>query len=165
MTNHPSAIYNLIPPLCPKTSGVYRQFGSLETGLRLRGLSNSDWNDRISCWRYNKTARSIACRDQWFAIGLSDGMIHMYWTSTCQEFIRLNHGEAVRILCFGNLGKTLISTGLRFIKLWDVSTSSLLWEYRLESDPMAVNFNDDDRRVMAATRSTQLSPGRRKVAI
>ncbi|KAE8443095.1 hypothetical protein EG329_002339 [Mollisiaceae sp. DMI_Dod_QoI] len=156
LTNHPSAIYNLIPPLCPKSSGLYRQFGSLETGLRLRGLSNSDWNDRISCWHYNKTARSIACQDQWFAIGLSDGLIHMYWTLTCQDFIRLNHGEAVRILCFGNLGKTLISTGLRIIKLWDVSNGSLLWEYRLESDPMAVNFNDDDRRVVAATRSKQL---------
>jgi WD40 repeat protein len=156
LSNHPAAIYNFIPPLCPQSSGIYRLFGALETGLQLRGLSNSYWNDRISSWYYGTTAKSIACQDQWFAIGLSDGTIQIYWTSTCQESVRMNHGETVRILRFGNLARTLVSTGLRMVKMWDVTTGSLLWEYMLESDPLSVDFDDDDKRLVAATRSKKL---------
>jgi WD40 repeat protein len=156
LSKHPAAIHDLIPPLCPRSSGIYRQFGASETGLQLHGLSNSDWNDRISCWRYGKTARCIACQDQWFAIGLSDGMIDVHWMSTCQEAVHMNHGEPVRILRFGNLAKVLASTGLRMVKMWDVSTGSQLWECRIESDPLAMDFDDDDKRLVVATRSKEM---------
>ncbi|KAL2069213.1 hypothetical protein VTL71DRAFT_15551 [Oculimacula yallundae] len=156
LTHHPAAIYQLIPPLCPQSSGIHRQFGSTENGIRLRGISNSDWNDRISCWNYKKTAKCIACQDKWFAVGLADGMVHVHWTSTCQEFIMINHGETVRILRFGNLARTLVSAGIRLVKLWDVTTGSLLWEHRLDSDPLAMDFGDDDKTLVAATRSKKL---------
>jgi WD40 repeat protein len=156
LSNHPEAIYHIIPPLCPRSSGIYRQFGALETSLQLRGFSEPEWNDRISCWYYGQRARTIACQDRWFAIGLSDGMVHIYWTSTCQESVKMNHGESVRILRFGNLAGTLVSTGLRMVKFWDVSTGSLLWEYRINSDPLAVDFDDDDKKLVVATRSKKL---------
>jgi WD40 repeat protein len=154
---NPTAIHELIPPLCPHRSSIYRQFGTAKAGLQLRGSSNSDWDDRISCHYYrDKTARCIACQDRWYAVGLSDGMIHMYWTSTCQEAIVLKHGEPVRILRFGNLAKVLVSAGLRLIKMWDVSTGSQLFELKMKSDPLALEFDDDDKRLVAATRSKEI---------
>ena len=153
----PIAIHELVPPLCPSSSSIYRHFGSAVTGLQLRGLSNPDWEDRISCYYYrDKTARCIACQDQWYAVGLSDGTIHVYWASTCQEAKFLSHGEPVRILRFGNLAKVLVSTGLRSIKMWDVSTGSKLLDIKMNSDALAVDFEDDDTRLMAATRSKEM---------
>lgn len=156
LKNHPAAIYCFIPPLCPQSSAIYRQFGASNSGIRLQGLRNSEWNDRVSCWYYEKSAKSIACQDKWFAIGLTDGMIHVYWTTTCQEFIKINHGETVRIVRFGNLARVLVSTGIRTVKLWDVTTGSLLWEHRLDSDPLNVDFDIDDKVVVVATRSKRL---------
>jgi WD40 repeat protein len=156
LSKYPVAIHELVPPLCPRSSSIYRQFGTATTGLQLRGLSNPDWDDRISsCYYRDRTARCIACQDQWYAVGLSDGMIHVYWTSTCQEAVLLSHGESVRILRFGNLAKVLVSAGLKSIKVWDVSTGSQLLSLKLKSDPLAVDFDDDDKRLIAATRSKE----------
>ena len=157
LSKYPVAIHELVPPLCPRSSSIYRQFGTAKTGLQLRGLSNPDWDDRISSYYYcDRTARCITCQDQWYAVGLSDGVIHVYWTSTCQEAVLLHHGEPVRILRFGNLAKVLVSAGLRSIKIWDVSTGSQLLELKMKSDPLAVDFDDDDKRLVAATRSKEM---------
>ncbi|KAH7370025.1 hypothetical protein BKA65DRAFT_487549 [Rhexocercosporidium sp. MPI-PUGE-AT-0058] len=156
LQHHPAAIYQFVPPLCPQSSGIHRQFGASDNGIRLRGISNSDWNDRVSCWYYEKTAKCVACQDKWFAVGLADGMVYVYWASTCQEFIRINHGETVRIVRFDNLARTLVTTGIRLMKLWDLATGALLWEHRLDSDPLAVDFGDDDKTLVVATRSKKL---------
>ncbi|KAK0101597.1 hypothetical protein ONS95_006760 [Cadophora gregata] len=42
------------------------------------------------------------------------------------------------------------------VKLWDLSTGSLLWEHRLNSDLLDIEFDDDDRSLIAATRSKRL---------
>ena len=156
LLRHPAAIHDLIPPLCPRSSSVYRQFGTSKTGIQLQGLFHNDWKDQISCWHYGKTARSLACQDQWFAIGLSDGTINIHWTSTCQQAMQMSHGESVRVIRFGNLAKIMVSTGLRWIKLWDVHTGSKLWEHKLTSDPLAVDFDDDDARLVVSTRSKEI---------
>jgi WD40 repeat protein len=157
LSKHPASIHELVPPLCPRSSGIYRQFGTANTGIQLRGLSNPDWDDRISCCFYrDRTAGCIACHDQWYAVGLSDGTIHVYWTSTCQEAVLLSHGEPVRILRFGNLSKVLVSAGLRSIKIWDVSTGLERLKFKIKSNPLAVDFDEDDKRLVAATRSNEM---------
>ncbi len=157
LLKYPAAIHEFIPPLCPRGSGIYRSFAALGYGLQLRGLSNNDWNDRISSWHYGKTtAECIASQNQWFAIGLSDGTVDVRWASTCQEAVRLNHGEPVRLIRFGNMAKLLVSTGLTTVKMWDLSTGLGLWVYRLDSNPLGINFDDDDKRLVVATRSKKL---------
>ena len=157
LSKHPTSIHELVPPLCPRSSGIYRQFGTANAGIQLRGLSNPDWDDRISCYFYRgRTTGCIACHDQWYAVGLSDGTIHVYWTSTCQEVVILSHGEPVRILRFGNLTKVLVSAGLRSIKIWDVSTGLELLGLKTKSNPLAVGFGEDDKRLVAATRSNEM---------
>jgi len=157
LSEHPTSIHELVPPLCPRSSAIYRQFGTANTSIQLRGLSNPDWDDRISCYFYrDRTAGCIACHDQWYAVGLSDGTIHVYWTSTCQEAVILSHGEPVRILRFGNLTKVLVSAGLRSIKIWDVSTGLEVLGLKMGSNPLAVDFNEDDKRLVAATRPNEM---------
>lgn len=157
----PSAIHVLVAPFCPRHSVVYRLFSEssdvLSHGLKVRGLSYPDWHDRISCLYYRESnPKSIACRDHRFAVGLSNGMIYMYKTSTCEQTGQICHGESVRILQFGTLARVLASAGLRSVKLWDVTTGNCLLNLSTMTNPMALVFDEDDKILIAATRSKEI---------
>jgi hypothetical protein len=78
----PSTIQLLAAPLCPRNSMIYMFYCNTSHGIRLKGLSYLNWYDRISCIPYrDRTTKSIACQDQWFAVGLSNGMKYIY----CRE--------------------------------------------------------------------------------
>lgn len=156
LLKYPAAIHDFIPPLCPKNSAIYLQFGASKTGLRLQGLDNTDWNDRIACWHYDSSTKCITCHDQWFAIGLSNGTIKIHLTSTCQEVFHMNHGEPVRIIRFGNLSKIVVSASLHIVKMWDLSTGLQLWEYNIDTLPLALELEDDDQRLLISTRSKEM---------
>jgi WD40 repeat protein len=157
LRNFPAAIHDLVAPLCPRNSIIHRRFSNSLNGIRLKGLSYLDWYDRISCIYYRgTTAKSIACRDKWFAVGLSNGMIHIYYSSSCAEALSFNHGESVRILQFGTFTQLLASAGLRSVKLWDTTTGSPLWNIALSVEPLRLAFNNDDTILVAATRSEEV---------
>ena len=157
----PSAIHVLVAPFCPKNSIVHRLFSEtsdvLSHGLQVRGLSYSDWHDRISCLYYrDSNPKAIACRDHRFAVGLTNGMIYLYKTSTCEQISLINHGESVRVLQFGTLARVLASAGLRSVKLWDVTMGTCLLSLSTMTNPMALAFDDDDKLLIAATRSKEV---------
>jgi hypothetical protein len=82
----PTSIYWLIPSFCPLESPIKVQFGSSHGGVSVTGLSNTVWNDRLACKNYgSEQAVSTACSDKHFAVGLSSGIIHLYFQDTCQE--------------------------------------------------------------------------------
>jgi WD40 repeat protein len=154
----PSSIHLLIPPLCPRKSIIHRQFANKTVGIRLQGLASSDWMDRIFCTYYrDKTAKVVVCRDQWFAAGLSDGSIVIYNTSTCAEVLTLSQNESIRMLQFGTVAKTLASAGGRFVKLWDVSSGSQRAQIQLNSDALAMFFDEKESTLTIATRSKEIS--------
>ena len=157
----PSAIHVLVAPFCPRNSIVHALFNdrsdALSNDLQVRGLSYSDWHDRISCLYYrDSNPKAIACRDHRFAVGLSNGMIYLYKTSTCEQISLIDHGESVRILQFGTLARVLASAGLRSVKLWDVTMGTCLLSLSTMTNPMALAFDDDDKLLIAATRSKEV---------
>jgi hypothetical protein len=80
----PTFIYWLIPSFCPLESPIKVQFGSSHGGFSVTGLSNTVWNDRLACKTYSsEQACSTACSDKHFAVGLSSGVIHLYFQDTC----------------------------------------------------------------------------------
>lgn len=111
LINDPSAIYRLIPPLCPPNSTIYKQFaseGASLTTFQVTGLSAQDWDDRVSCIYYgDQRAESIACRDGRFAVGFSNGKIIVYYSESCQEATQLEHGDGVLIMELGSLAELL----------------------------------------------------------
>ena len=86
-------------------------------------------------------AKSVACQDQWFAIGLSDGLVYVYHSHTCEESMSIIHGESVRLLQFSPVAKLLASAGLQSVRLWDTTSGKRLLDFALTTEPLALAFD------------------------
>ena len=158
LLSHPAAIHELVPPFCPRESAIHKQFASTTGGIVLKGLQSIHWSDRVSCIVYKDSmATALACMDQRFAVGLSDGKVHIYQTSTCEYLHTYEHGESVKILQFGTLSKYLASAGLRKIKLWDTTSRECLFSISTKAQPLALSFDDTGQRLLSAFRSKSIS--------
>ena len=128
----PAAIYFMIPPLCPTTSAIFKQFGSSPDGLVLNGVRKATWEDCISWNDFNHTATSLASGDKAFAVGMETGSIEVYNQGSCQWERTIEHNEHIDILKLESSGLFLASCGTRSIKVWDQNGCEL-WTHRLRS--------------------------------
>lgn len=157
LISDPSAIHQLIPPLCPPNSTIYKQFageGASINTFQVTGLSAQNWNDRVSCLYYgDERAESIACRDGRFAVGFSNGNIFVYYSNSCQEATRLKHGDGVLVMELGSLAALLASSSRTSVRLWNVATGSVLFTHDLSpgNDPLTLCIDNDGMRLMTAT--------------
>lgn len=142
MLNKPSSIYYLIPPLCPTGSAIYKHAGKSPDGLILSGITNSAWEDCISCIDFDKSrATALACGENVFAVGMRSGTITLFNQATFQVEQTFQHLEPVKVLRFDSSCKKFASAGWKSIKLWDRS-GELLWHQTLVSPCIAIAFND-----------------------
>lgn len=157
MVTMPKAIHHLIPPLCPADSVVREIIGSYPHGLRLSGLAQTEWDDRISCIVFpESSALSIAWRDNRNAVGLSDGSLNLYDETSFQMQRKLIHGEPVRALEFGTINTFLASAGRRKLRLWNTISGAEIWTVDVTDQSMALAFNENDTVLMSATRANAL---------
>ncbi len=158
MVTSPSAIHFLIPPICPAESIIRDSYGDYPRGLQLVGLSETQWDDRLCCLIFPEVQTlSVACRDNKYALGLSDGLIHIYDETSFQIQHKLSHGEPVRVLSFGTINTYVASAGRKKIRLWNTSTAAQLWAADVTDQSLALGFNEDDSILMVATRANSLS--------
>ena len=157
LTTNPGAIHFLIPPICPSTSIIYRSFAHYPRPMRVLGLSEDEWDDRISCIvNPGRSALSIACEDIAFAVGFSDGTAHIYDTSTLQEKHVFNHRDQVRFVAFSTTDHHLATASRKKICLWNCTTMISIWEYKLNDPLLTMSFNEDNSILMGATRTNSL---------
>ena len=157
LLSSPTSIHFLIPPVCPPESIIYRSFKDYPRCLEVVGLSEKDWEDRLSCFVFPEDqATAISCRDSRIAVGLSNGTIMLYHTNTCQEAGKLEHGEPIRFLEFATINTFLASSGRTMITLWSINTRTLLWTTDTGNQLLALSFNEDDSILMAATRANHV---------
>ncbi|KAL8832477.1 MAG: hypothetical protein Q9191_000247 [Dirinaria sp. TL-2023a] len=156
MTN-PAAIHFLVPPVCPSNSIIHRSFADYPKAMRVFGLSEDEWDDRLSCIiNPGQQALSVTCEDIAFAVGFSDGTVHIYETSTMQEQRVLNHQDQVRFVEFSTTDQYLATASRKKIRLWNCTTMNMRWEYKLQDPLLALCFNEDNTLLMGATRSNLL---------
>lgn len=156
----PESIHFLTPPICPPHSAIYQSFANYPRCLKVLGQFGEGWDDRLSCINYSeKQALSIACRDGYLAVGLSDGNIMVYRSTTLEDVKKLNQGEPVRHLAFATLNTFLASSGPRKVLLWNTRTGVLIWavDIRVQLQPMALSFNEDDSILMLATKENYIA--------
>ena len=153
----PSAVQYLIPPICPPDSIIHRTFGNVPRSLQLEGLSQRYWDDRLCCMIFPgaQTLTAAWC-DNKFAIGLSDGTIHVYNETSFQGQLKLSHGEPVRCLNFATINIYLASAGRKSLSLWNTATGSQLWSTSVADQSLALEFDEDDSVLMAATRANTM---------
>ncbi|MCJ1356771.1 MAG: hypothetical protein MMC33_006767 [Icmadophila ericetorum] len=137
----PSAIYSLILPFCPTGSMVYRT-AYLGRKLSVVGLSNTQWDDRLSCIDFHHGQASALCHgDEFFAVGLTAGIVALYHVTSCQEYKVLNHGEAVKLLQFKSKTHLMASCGMKTIRVWDIRSGEVLYTLQTGQRPIALAFD------------------------
>nr|KMM66557.1 hypothetical protein CPAG_02895 [Coccidioides posadasii RMSCC 3488] len=152
----PKAMHFLIPPLCPRKSAIYGQFYKEEKdSFRVVGITDEDWDDRLASLLYpDEEALSLACSDNYFAVGLSDGSIFIYQSTTCEYVRKLDHLGVVAKLAFARLRPLLASCSPNKLILWNTHDGSCIWTAHRRGylDPMALGFNNDDSAISIATK-------------
>jgi WD40 repeat protein len=151
----PTAIYSLVLPFCPTESTVYNVARS---GRRVSvlGLSNTHWDDRLSCIDFSQCQTSAVCHgDESFAVGLTTGMISLYHATSFQEYRVLNHGEAVRFLQFKSKSDLMASCGSKKIHVWDVRSGQII--YTFPAPPRCIHLVFDKNLLLAASQKNYLA--------
>ncbi|EER26929.1 WD domain, G-beta repeat containing protein [Coccidioides posadasii C735 delta SOWgp] len=150
----PKAVYFLLPPLCPRKSATYSQFGGIHDCFTVVGIAE-DWDDRLASILYPEDeALSLACNANYFGVGLSNGSIFIYQSTTCEYVRRLQHPGAVIKLAFAGLHPFLASCSSSKLNLWDMHDGSCVWSACRSGnlDPMALSFSNDDSTIYIATK-------------
>ncbi|KAK4102558.1 WD40 repeat-like protein [Parathielavia hyrcaniae] len=158
LVNTPSSIYSLVPLLCPKSSIIHWKFAREQFRQKVLCTFNNDWDERLSSFSFPSRALSIACADQFFAVGLGDGSIRVYRQSTFELVNSLQHGEPVRRLASGNITGVLVSAGLRTVRVWGGGGAkhALLWSATVPEQPLSLLFSLDDSKVYVPLRNGEV---------
>ena len=148
----PASIFWMIPPLCPQNAVIWELFASHTRGLSVVGLSTDTWDDRISCINYHTDrASAVACGPKHFAVGLSNGSIVLYDSTSCQELRSLDHSEPLRLLEFSQVSDLLASSGGEHVRVWDAAMGKLLWKFSTRHTPLTLAYTADDSALSIAT--------------
>ncbi|KAI1821720.1 hypothetical protein F4861DRAFT_445652 [Xylaria intraflava] len=152
----PSSIYFLIPPLCPPPSIMHQLFFKPSKQFKLLGSAEKEWDDRISCFVYSVDAVSLASSTNALAVGLSNGEVMVYNSTTFQTVATLAHGERVMFLAYGHTSALLASCGPRKVTLWN-SQFCPVWSRNLNDIALTLSFSSDDSELLVPERNGAVS--------
>ncbi|KAK4197921.1 hypothetical protein QBC40DRAFT_99201 [Triangularia verruculosa] len=155
LVNTPSCIYSLVPLLCPTSSIIHWKFARTQFKQKVICNFNTDWDERLSSLSFPTRVMSIACADQFFAVGLGDGVVKVYRQSTFELLSTFRHGEPVRRLANGHLTGILVSAGLKILKVWG-ARQNLLWSVNVPEQPLSIEFSPDDSKIYVPLRSGEV---------
>ncbi len=151
----PSAIYSLILPFCPTESAAHK---TANPGRRLSivGLSNTQWDDRLSCIDFHQGQTSAVCHgDEFFAVGLTTGTVALYHATSCQEYKVLDHGEAVKLLQFKSKTGFMASCGMKTIRIWDICNGETI--HLFQGPQRSIGLAFDKNLLIAASYQNYLA--------
>lgn len=155
LTTSPSAIYSLILPFCPTESTIHK-IANPRRGLSVVGLSDFQWDDRLSCIDFHEGQPSALCHgDEFFAVGMTTGTVALYNTTSCQEYKVLNHGETVKILQFKSKTGMMASCGMKTIRIWDTLSGEIIHNFQAPQRTIGLVF--DKSLLIAASSKNYLA--------
>ena len=158
----PDSIYKFIPPLCPKSSSIYQQFGKTEAkNLSVSGLSAEIWDDslaRIPLGHAGSSifASSITAAGSQLAILASTGNVFFYDSSDFMEARNspIKHGERVDKMQMNSTATLLVTYGYHTTKVWEISTGKCkvsVESIASKTRPLAMLFKDNNATLLVAT--------------
>lgn len=141
LTSSPSAIYSLIPPLCPRSSRIYCTT-LVSRRLKVVGSFNTHWDDRLLVLDFDRGQPSaMSYGEEFLAVGLTTGTIYLYYLPSYQQYRILDHGERVGFIAFMRKTSLLATCGQKFVKLWNLQTGVLLHDLQSPSRPLDMQFH------------------------
>ena len=156
LTLSPSSIHHLIPSMCPSDSLIskYRSASLLHGRFTMKGIVDSSWDDCLVRIDYPGLQTSaVACGDQYSAVALTNGKIHLYFQDSGQPKSTLDHCGRANILIFSNEDRYLVSSGQRKVRVWDPSEGVLLWNFDPSHQILTLSFIDNECSLSGATQA------------
>lgn len=149
----PTAIYKIVPPLCPRNSIIARQFGKSDLpALSISGISNAIWNDCLARVSLPDGAKAwkIRCAGRHVAVLSSTGSIVLWDSVNFEETCTMCHAEFVTELCFNSQCDRLVSYGFRTTKIWAIPSGQLVANIPNPTDSraLAITFTENDSSVL-----------------
>ena len=156
LLDDPTAIYKIVPPLCPRNSIMSRQFGRSESSsLLVSGISHAVWNDCLARVSLHNGAKAwkISCAGRHIAVLSSTGSIVLWDSVSFEETCTLRHAEHVTEMCFNSTCDRLVSYGFRTTKIWAIPSGQLVAEVGnpVDSKALAITFAGNDTEIMVAS--------------
>ncbi|MCJ1251592.1 hypothetical protein MMC30_008827 [Trapelia coarctata] len=158
LLSSPASIHWLVPPMCPAESIIAQKFTSPHRGLTVKGSTVRKWDDCLSQINYHGSqATAVSCGSRFFAVGLSTGKVILYSCVSGQQHRILEHAERVKILRIGAQNKFLASSGLRYVRIWDINMGHQIWTFNMSHQALTLDFTGEDECLMAATQGDYLA--------
>ncbi|KAJ5774116.1 Cytochrome cd1-nitrite reductase-like C-terminal heme d1 [Penicillium paradoxum] len=155
LTESPTSIYHQIPPFCPKTSMIYRQFDQSAPrphSLKVEGLSKSTWDDGLAkiSLQPETQGRIIVCAGDNFAVLTRRGVITLYNSTTFETRHVLKHAEEVSAMRFSRNSHLLATYGYRSTKVWSVNSGQIIHRIKnpAGSPILSLTFCTDDTKII-----------------
>ncbi|KAI1366621.1 WD40 repeat-like protein [Xylaria arbuscula] len=137
-------IYSLIPPFCPTNSMIYK-IGAQGRRLTVIGALSDQWDDRLFCINFHQGQPSALCHgDEFLAVGLTSGVVALYYATSYQEHRTLDHGEPVKFISFKPKANIMATCGMRMVKVWDIRSGDLVWSLASPPRPLTMEFSGDN---------------------
>ena len=166
LLQNPASIHNLIPPLCPRSSITYLQFGNTETqSLQVSGDTSDTWDDCVGrlSWDSSVATAGILGAGKHIAVltnvGVADksNEIIIYDAVTFMEQLRLEHLERIDAIATNRLGDLLVSYGHLTTRVWEMSRGTCIRTVGSPSElsqlgPLTTTFTEDGQTVLIGTR-------------
>lgn len=152
----PTAIYKIIPPLCPRNCIIARQFGKTDhPALSISGISNTIWNDCLARVSLPNGAKAwkIKCAGRHIAVLSSTGSIILWDSVNFEDTCTMHHEEFVTEMCFNSKWNSLVSYGFKTTKIWAVPSGQLVADIPNPTDSraLAITFSENDTSVLIAS--------------
>lgn len=152
----PGSIYNLVAPLCPPDSALYKQFGISTRSITVGGLSSRSWDDRISSHvTPGDRVFSAAYSDAHYAVGYFSGLITVFQTTSCQVVRKMHHGALVKSLQFSHSGRMLASGGMSSVQVFNAHTGDRILSLNTGYQCLALHFDSRDEFISAVFRNSE----------
>ena len=156
LLSSPSAVYKLIPALCPKHSILHQQFHRLDLAeVVVQGISHTSWNDNLAkiALPNGEQAWNVACAAHNLAVLGSAGTVYIWDSSNFIGICTLRHREPVTAFCMNSKGSKLVTYGLRNTKLWSVPSGQLVSciPNPVDSKAMSITFAESDTKILTGS--------------
>lgn len=137
----PSAIYSLIPALCPSGSAICQRFGRRPDGLSLVGRQSISWDDSVAYVTFGEDiAVAMSCEESLIAVGMESGDVHLYNSRSCEKE-GIIHQETPLDLVHLFTG-LMASCTIRSVLLQDLE-GNVIWERQLISPCILLTSCDE----------------------
>lgn len=121
------------------------------------GPSAATWDDNLSTISDpHGRFLALACSENKFAMASSNSTIAIPDQATCQQLRILQGGERTRILKFGENSRTIASAGVKFVRVWDLSTATQTWAFEITQRCLALEFSSSNHLLFGAFADNSL---------